>query len=72
MGPKGIDVVRGHYVSDTTDYLIPFSLAEMPITLTPGRTLKVTCINISGSDISPSSGASITVYVYLLDEKELI
>jgi len=68
MGRLGIDVVSCKLPPNTTDNMEPFTLESMPIELTPGRTLKVTCINVSGASISPTSGTSLTAKVYVVKE----
>jgi len=63
MGPKGIDVVSCHLPPKEDVNSEPFSLADFAITLAPGRTLRITCINVSGGTISPTTGASLDVTV---------
>ena len=72
LAPLGIDTLRGHYYADTTDFFTPFSLAEMPVELTPGKNLKVVARNISGAAITTAVGEEAKVRVTAVDEKELL
>jgi len=70
--PLGIDTLRGHYFADTTSYFKPFSVAEMPITLEPGHSLRITARNISGTAITTAAGQEAKVRVAILHEKSYL
>lgn len=72
MGDPGIDLWNLEYIYDTTEYHGPFSIADMPQVLEPGRKLSVNARNVSGASKSPGAGTSITVTLILLDEIELL
>jgi len=72
MGRKGIDCISCHLPAKEDVNVQPFTLADFPIELMPGRTLKVTCINVSGAAISPTTGASLDVVIHLKGRKEYI
>ena len=59
----GIDVLSmPRPPADSTEEM-PFSLESFPIAVEGDHTLSIRCKNVSGSDISPTSGTSITVTV---------
>jgi len=62
-GMRGVDYKYMPYPPTPTAGEIPFTLAPYPITVEGDHTLTITAINDSGSSLSPSSGASITVTV---------
>jgi len=72
MGVKGIDVVSCHLPPKEDVNFVPFTLADFPITFEPGRTLRISCINVSGASISPTAGASLDVTVYIVGIREYI
>ena len=63
MGKKGIDPFAAPLPPNTTNSMEVFSFEKNPIELGPGKTLKVTAINISGAAISPNSGTSLIAKV---------
>jgi len=66
MGRKGIDVVSCHLPPKEDVNFNPFTLLEYPITIGPGRTIRISCINVSGANISPTTGASLDVTVVIV------
>jgi len=72
MGRKGIYVLSCHLPPKEDVTFTPFSLLEYPIRLGPGRTLRISCINVSGASISPSAGTSLTVTVLIVGICEYI
>ena len=72
LAPLGIDMARGYYWWGGMPYLWPFSVAEMPVELMPGKNLKITAVNISGAPIGTGAGRQAKVAVTILDEKELL
>lgn len=73
MGKKGIEHKATPYPPAETVNFQAFSLAALPITLNPGRTLKVTGINVSGAD-KAAGGAGVHYYfdVLMVGKKELL
>ena len=59
----GIDVLSAPRPPADTTEETPFSLSNFPIAVEGDHTLSIRCKNVSGSDISAASGASITVTV---------
>jgi len=72
MGRKGIDVISCHLPAKEDVNSEPFTLADFPIELAPGRTLKISCINVSGGTINPITGASLDVTVHIKGRREYI
>jgi len=72
MGRKGIDVVSCHLPPKEDVNTEPFMLTDHPINLAPGRTLRISCINVSGGSISPTTGASLDVTVALRGIREYV
>jgi len=70
--PLGIDTLRGHWYADATSYFTPFSVAEMPVTLEPGHSLRITARNISGAAITTAAGQEARVRVAILHEKSYL
>jgi len=70
--PLGIDTLRGHWYTAATSYFKPFSVAEMPITLEPGHSLRITARNISGAAITTGTGEEAKVKVAILHEKSYL
>jgi len=70
--PLGIDTLRGHWYTAATTYFIPFSVAEMPITLEPGHSLRIAARNISGAAITTGTGEEAKVRVVILHEKSYL
>ena len=62
---RGIDIMAFPYPPNQTNGWYPFTLKQTPIKLTEGYKLKITAINVSGADISPVSGTSITFTIFL-------
>jgi len=61
---RGIDIMAFPYPPSQTNGWYPFTLKQTPIELTEGHKWKITAINISGSDISPTTDTSITFTVF--------
>jgi len=72
MGRKGIDVVSCHFPPKETVNFKPFTLVEYPIRIGPGRTLRLSCINVSGASISPTAGTSLTAVILIVGVCEYI
>ena len=72
MGPIGIDVYSMPLPPADTTNEVPFMLTEKPFEIEPGMDFKITLTNVSGSDISPTSGASIDVTVYAIAIRKLL
>jgi len=70
--PLGIDTLRGHWYKVGTNYYVPFSIAEMPITLEPGHTLRITARNISGAAITTGVGEEAKVRIAIFHEKSYL
>jgi len=70
--PLGIDTLRGHWYTAATSYFKPFSVAEMPITLEPGHSLRIAARNISGAAITTAAGQEAKVKVAILHEKSYL
>jgi len=70
--PLGIDTLRGHWYTAATSYFIPFSVAEMPITLEPGHSIRIAARNISGAAITTAAGQEAKVRVAILHEKSYL
>jgi len=66
----GIDVLAMPHRDDVGTNEIAFTLKDFPIEVIGDHTLKVTAKNVSGSAISPPSGASITLTLYMVAEYE--
>jgi len=62
---EGIDVYSIPDYDDVSENEEPFSLEEFPIEIEGDRTFSVKVKNISGSSLSPSSGASWTFTLYI-------
>lgn len=69
-GMKGIDLKAMPYPPADTSEEAPFTLEKFPITVIGDHTLKITMINVSGSDISPTSGSSLVLSVLAIVEYE--
>ena len=61
MGKLGIDVLSCPYPPADSTEEIPFSLKDLPVEIPGDHTIKFTVINVSGNDITPPSGSSITI-----------
>ena len=61
---RGIDVMAFPYPPNQDNGWYPFTLKDTPIQLTEGHKWKITAINVSGADLSPPSGSSITFTVF--------
>jgi len=72
MGKKGIDVVSCHLPPKEDVNFEPFTLLEYPIRIGPGRTIRISCINVSGGSISPTTGTSLDVTVIIVGVCEYI
>ena len=72
LAPLGIEWARGYYFWGGMPYYWPFSVAEMPVELMPGKNLKITAVNISDAAIGTGAGQEAKVVVTILDEKELL
>jgi len=72
LAPLGIEWARGYYYWGGMPYYWPFSNAEMPIELMPGKNLKITAVNNSGAAITTGAGQEAKVVIHILDEKELL
>jgi len=72
MGRKGIDCLSCHLPPKEDVNEEPFMLTDLPITLGPGRTLRISCINVSGGSISPTTGTSLTVTVNIRGIREYV
>jgi len=72
MGKKGIDTISCHLPPKEDVNQEPFMLTDFAIALNPGRTLKITAINISGGSISPTTGASLNVTVNIRGIREYV
>jgi hypothetical protein len=72
MGDLGIDMWNWVFHDGTNYNYRPFSIEKMPITLEPGRSLKIKARNVSGASKSPATGTSITITVAILDELTLL
>jgi len=72
MGRKGIDCISCHLPPKEDVNFEPFMLTDFPIELAPGRTLKISCINVSGGSISPVTGASLDVTVNIRGIREQV
>jgi len=59
--PLGADAKSMPRPPNTTDEVIPFSLADNPIEVKGDQTFRVTAINISGASLSAATGAAITI-----------
>jgi len=70
--PLGIDTLRGHWYTAATSYFKPFSVAEMPITLEPGHSLRIAARNISGAAITTAAGQEAKVKVAVIHEKSYL
>jgi len=70
--PLGIDTLRGHWYTAATSYFKPFSVAEMPITLEPGHSLRIAARNVSGAAITTGVGEEAKVKVAILHEKSYL
>jgi len=70
--PLGIDTLRGHWYTAATSYFKPFSVAEMPITLEPGHSLRITARNISGAAITTAAGQEAKVKIAVIHEKSYL
>jgi len=66
MGHKGIDAFDMPLPPTDTTNMEAWSFADNPLVIEPNHTLKITAINVSGSDITPPSGSSITVTLKML------
>jgi len=64
----GLDVLAMPHRDDVATNEVAFSLKDLPIELLGDHTLKVTAKNVSGSAISPPSGTSITLTLYMVAE----
>jgi len=65
---KGIDIYALPHRDDVSSNEEPFSLKNYPIEVLGDHTLKVTAKNVSGSDITPPTGTSITLTFYAVVE----
>jgi len=72
MGDLGIDLWKAYWNDGANYYAKPFSLADKPITLEPGRNFRASAINSSGASKSPASGQSITLTYVVACLKELL
>jgi len=72
MGPLGIDVYSMPLPPADTTNEVPFMLTEKPFEIDPGTDFKITLTNVSGSDISPTAGASIDVTIYAVAIRKLL
>jgi len=70
--PLGIDTLRGHWYTAATSYFKPFSVAEMPVTLEPGHSLRIAARNISGAAITTAAAEEAKVKVAILHEKSYL
>ena len=68
---RGIDIMDFPYPPSQDNGWYPFTLKDTPVELTEGHKLKITAINISGADIAPPSGGSLsfTAFVKMIYEK---
>ena len=64
-GHLGIDILNMPYPPSDTNGEEPFSLKEFPVTVPGDIKFKIGAINISGSDLTPTSGSAWTVSVIL-------
>ena len=64
----GLDILAFPHRDDVATNEVAFSLKDLPILLEGDHTLKVTAKNVSGSAISPPSGTSITLTLYMVGE----
>jgi len=58
MGKYGIEALSIPSPPDTTKNAEPFTFRDNPITIEGDHELKFTIVNVSGSDLSPSSGSA--------------
>jgi hypothetical protein len=72
MGNHGLDAYYLPMPPSGTTYMEAFTLAGMPITLTPGRTLRVTAKNISGGSLTPTTGNALIVTVRLVGIRKYV
>lgn len=72
MGMKGLDAVSLPLPPKEDVNFEAFSLKDFNWAFEPGRTLRIACVNVSGSDISPSAGTSITVTALIVGLKKLV
>jgi len=72
MGRKGIDCISCHLPPKEDVNSEPFMLSDLPIELSPGRTLRISCINVSGGSISPTTGNSLDVTVNIRGVREYV
>jgi len=72
MGKKGIDTISCHLPAKEDVNFDIFTLKDFPVELTPGRTLRISAINVSGGSISPTTGASLDVTVHIKGKKEFV
>jgi len=64
----GIDILSCPRPPADTTNQVPFSFAPKPIVVLGDRTFRVRIRNISGADISPAAGTSLTFYVTAICE----
>jgi len=72
MGPHGLDAYYLPMPPAEATHMVPFSLAGMPITLQPGRTLRIAAKNISGGSLTPTAGNALIVTVRLVGVRKYI
>jgi len=59
--PLGADAKSMPRPPNSTDEVIPFTLADNPIEVKGDQTFRVTAINVSGGTLSPATGTAITI-----------
>ena len=69
-GMKGIDIKAMPYPPADASEETPFTLSDTPITVLGDHTLKISMINVSGGDISPTSGNSLVLTVLAIVKYE--
>lgn len=67
-GKKGVDLYSCPHPPAATTEEIPFSLADLPVTIEGDHTFEIKAVNTSGSDITASSGADMTMQITLVLE----
>jgi hypothetical protein len=72
MGKHGLDAYYLPMPPDGATHMEAFTLANMPITLSPGRTLRITAKNISGVSLTPTTGNALIVTVRLVGIRKYV
>jgi hypothetical protein len=65
-GPRGIDIYSIRHPPSTTTDMYYLSFDDAPIVVQPNHTLKLTVINDSGSNLTPSTGKSFAFQLFAI------